>query len=1181
MKTWRVGQTSRRALQIGPTEIAEDGSLRIADLAAVRRLAARLNETSDAPTASAGEIVALGLLHEVAHVLIDRYEAEIRPGAVAAALAGVETAVGKRTVDRVLRRLATEFGPEPDRAEALESLFLLALAGENPAADPIRPLADPEPVAAVSGYPEVLSALDLELGSLDGEAAKGFGPAGESLVEMLRAPARHAPSSLAAQLRYIRERWRALLPADLIDRLVGGEDLLAEESRGLHLRFGGGGAGGGDRKGQAPSFAGADVESERFSEDRDWMPRLVLLAKSTYVWLDQLSRRHGREIRTLDAIPDEELAAIASRGITGLWLIGLWQRSKASEKIKRWRGNADAVASAYSLDDYRIADDLGGEDALADLRSRAWGHGIRLASDMVPNHMGIDSRWVIHHPERFISVDEPPFPAYRFEGRNLADDDRIEIRIEDHYWDDSDAAVVFERRDKTTGERRYIYHGNDGTSFPWNDTAQLDFLKAEVREVVIQTILDVARRFPVIRFDAAMVLAKRHVQRLWYPEPGHGGAIPSRSAHALTKKAFDALMPNEFWRDVVDRVAAEAPDTLLLAEAFWMMEGYFVRTLGMHRVYNSAFMHMLRDENNAGYRKVIRDTVEFDPAILGRYVNFLTNPDEETAIEQFGTGDKYFGAATLLATMPGLPMIGHGQLEGFTEKYGMEFQRARLDEQPNAGLTEYFDAQIVPLLRDRHRFASSADFRLYDVVADGGELLEDVFAYSNGRGADRSLIVYHNKFGSTAGWIRDSIPFAVKAADGSKRIERDTLAAALGLTGPGDGWLRFRDSRSGRESLRSVGEVRQRGLHVQVDAYGCLVLLEIAEVADSADAPWSRLAAQIGGETVASLDEALATLSARDRTADAAASRADRGWVPAATAVPARDRSLRLRDGRRVAYAEWGDADGSPVLLFHGMPGSRLLCPDERATRAAGVRLIAIDRPGYGGSDPRPGRTIADGADDVAELIQKLHLPPVPVVGWSSGGPYALACAARIPKLVSSIGVVAGDGPPDDVPGFWDEASPELRELVDAVRSDPATARPRVAERLAWYAVNPAGIVDEAPNDPDDPDTAVRTLPAVAAALKAMFVEGARQGADGFVDDWIATVLPWGFALADIERDVRLWWGDGDRLTTRAHTDHLATALPHGRLTIYPGEGHSIAITHWADILDALLERASGTPAGG
>ncbi|MEA2605541.1 MAG: hypothetical protein QOI00_298, partial [Chloroflexota bacterium] len=375
---------------------------------------------------------------------------------------------------------------------------------------------------------------------------------------------------------------------------------------------------------------------------------------------------------------------------------------------------------------------------------------------------------------------------------------------------------------------------------------------------VIQTILDVARRFPVIRFDAAMVLAKKHVERLWYPEPGAAGSIPSRAEHAIPKARFDELMPEEFWREVVDRVAAEAPDTLLLAEAFWLLEGYFVRTLGMHRVYNSAFMHMIRDEDNAGYRKVIRDTVEFDPAILGRYVNFLTNPDEETAIEQFGTGEKYFGAATMLATLPGLPMIGHGQIEGFAEKYGMEFRRARLDEVPNAGLIAYFEAQIVPLLRERRRFAGSADFRLYDVVADGGALVEDVFAYSNGRADERSLIVYHNKFGDAAGWIRDSVPFAVKDGDGTKATRRDQLADALELRGPADGWLRFRDRRSGLESLRSVGEIRDRGLFVDLGAYECMVLDELREVVSTADEPWAGLAGELGGRGVPSLDEALA-----------------------------------------------------------------------------------------------------------------------------------------------------------------------------------------------------------------------------------------------------------------------------------------------------------------------------------
>ena len=382
------------------------------------------------------------------------------------------------------------------------------------------------------------------------------------------------------------------------------------------------------------------------------MPRLVLLAKSTYVWLDQLSRRYARDIRTLDAIPDAELDRLAGWGITGLWLIGLWERSEASERIKRLRGDPDAVASAYSLDDYAIAADLGGPGALADLRDRAAARGIRLASDMVPNHMGIDSRWVLNHPDRFLSLPDSPFPAYTFNGPDLSSDERVGIFLEDHYYDATDAAVVFKRFDRWSGEARYVYHGNDGTSFPWNDTAQLDYSKAAVREAVIQTILDVARQFPVIRFDAAMVLAKKHVQRLWFPEPGQGGAIPSRAGHGLTRAEFDRAMPREFWREVVDRVAAEVPGTLLLAEAFWLLEGYFVRTLGMHRVYNSAFMNMLRDERNADYRLVIRNTLEFDPAILGRFVNFMSNPDERTAVDQFGTGDKYFGVAALMAHPP-------------------------------------------------------------------------------------------------------------------------------------------------------------------------------------------------------------------------------------------------------------------------------------------------------------------------------------------------------------------------------------------------------------------------------------------------------------------------------------------------------------------------------------------------
>ncbi len=601
-------------------------------------------------------------------------------------------------------------------------------------------------------------------------------------------------------------------------------------------------------------------EYEAFSSDYAWMPNVVLVAKSTYVWLEQLSKKYGRHIHHLNHIPGEELRLLADRGITGLWLIGLWERSIASRTIKRLRGQSDAVASAYSLREYNIAEDLGGRSAYEDLRDRAAAVGIRLASDMVPNHMGIDSEWVIEHPDWFISRWNSPFPSYSFSGPDLSPDSRVEIKIEDHYYDQSDAAVAFRLRNYRDGTTRYIYHGNDGTSFAWNDTAQLDYSKHEVREQVIQTILHVARQFPIIRFDAAMVLAKRHVQRLWFPLQGTGGSIPSRAESALSQQAFDALMPHEFWREVVDRVAAEVPGTLLLAEAFWLLEAYFVRTLGMHRVYNSAFMNMLRDEENAKYRSYLKKTIEFDTDVLKRYVNFMSNPDERTAIDQFGTGDKYFGVCTLLATLPGLPMFGHGQIEGFTERYGMEFKRARMDEYPNEGLVARHQHEIAPLLKDRRLFADSTNFVLYDFWTEHGTVDENVFAYSNRCDGQRALIVYNNNYGTTHGTIHVSAAFMNKA---DNQLIQKSLADGLAISSEDSVIYAYRDTVRGLEYLRRATDMCHHGLSMELRGYQYVVLLHWRELRSSADQPWATLCDALHGEGVYNVEEALAKLRMR------------------------------------------------------------------------------------------------------------------------------------------------------------------------------------------------------------------------------------------------------------------------------------------------------------------------------
>jgi hypothetical protein len=445
---------------------------------------------------------------------------------------------------------------------------------------------------------------------------------------------------------------------------------------------------------------------------------------------------------------------------------------------------------------------------------------------------------VRERPELFIQSDQCPFPGYSFNGGDLSGDAKVGLWLEDHYYDRTDAAVVFKRLDRGSGRVSYIYHGNDGTGLPWSDTAQIDFLRSDAREAVKERILHVARNFPIIRFDAAMIMAKKHFRRLWYPEPGQGGDIASRSGRAVSREDFDRAMPEEFWREVVDMCAREAPDTLLLAEAFWMMEGYFVRTLGMHRVYNSAFMNMLKHEENAKYRETIRNTQEFDKDILKRFVNFMNNPDEETAVAQFGKGDKYFGACTMMATMPGLPMFGHGQLEGFEEKYGMEYRRAYRDEAPDRALMERHEREIFPLLKRRRLFSGVERFLLYDLVGPDGSVNENVFAYSNGDGVERALVIYNNAYARAEGRIRESAPYAEKLAGGGKRPARSSLAAALGLRDAGrasSGRERFcvmREQRSELWFIRRSRELAEGGLAVFLDGYQSQIFLDFFELED-------------------------------------------------------------------------------------------------------------------------------------------------------------------------------------------------------------------------------------------------------------------------------------------------------------------------------------------------------------
>lgn len=861
---------------------------------AVRELAYSINVTrgvlgNSGKEVRAGFLNAVALLDEIGHFLVRMYDEQENPGVMTRAYRHLETVLGQEPLERTLLQFIKEFPPKavykelqteqayfqsitsgrPHKEIALEELMMLHLSNLNPANRSIKELFDDTTLIARSRYIPLLTELERFFA---GE--RPFGPDAQPLLEALKKPILEHPDNIEAQLGYFKERWNIVLSPKFIERIASSAEFAKEEEKFIWHSFHRPG-GKADVETFVPEYRKTNdltpeerrvlalkgsvrpedyvyAEPEQFTPDTDWMPNVVLIAKNTYVWLDQLSKQYGREIKRLDQIPDEELDRLAAWHFTSLWLIGVWERSAASKRIKQITGNLDAVSSAYSLYDYEIAGDIGGEAAFQDLNRRCWQRGIRLAGDMVPNHMGLYSKWVIEHPEFFIQSEHSPYPNYRFTGEDLSHDPTVELRIEDGYWSRSDAAVVFQRIDRRSGQVRYFYHGNDGTSMPWNDTAQLNLLRADVREAVIQSIFHVARKFSVIRFDAAMTLAKKHFQRLWYPMPGTSG-VPSRQDHSLSRTEFDAMFPNEFWREVVDRFNAEMPQTLLLAEAFWLMEGYFVRTLGMHRVYNSAFMHMLMKQENQKFRAMIKNTLEFNPEILKRYVNFMSNPDEQTAVEQFGKDDKYFGVATLMITLPGLPMFAHGQVEGYKEKYGMEYQRAYYNETPDEWLVRRHEHELFPLTKKRYLFSQVHNFEFYDFLDDHGSVNEDVIAYSNTAGEERAVIFFHNTFADCSGHIHHSLQ---KAVNEQGNVRSVTLGHSLRFRSDDRLFYRFRNRTTDREYLVSGRQLNEQGFRIQLRAFEYAVFMDFTELYDE-NGEIRAIAERLNGQGTTTLDTEL------------------------------------------------------------------------------------------------------------------------------------------------------------------------------------------------------------------------------------------------------------------------------------------------------------------------------------
>src|SRR4051794_16189148 len=290
--------------------------------------------------------------------------------------------------------------------------------------------------------------------------------------------------------------------------------------------------------------------------------------------------------------------------------------------------------------------------------------------------------------------------------------------------------------------------------------------------------------------------------------------------------------------------------------------------------------------------------------------------------------------------------------------------------------------------------------------------------------------------------------------------------------------------------------------------------------------------------------------------------------------------TVRLADGRRSAFTEHGRADGFPVMYLHGAIGSPLRRNDELdlATDELRLRLIFVQRPGFGHSDQQPGRTLLDFAADLEELADALALERFGVVGVSAGGPYAVACAHRLPHRITAAAAVSSLSPvcaPAQVPGLPARIRLALRVIAAAPR---LTTRVGDAA-LAFVGKHPSLLLRAMSVGAPPADRSHLADGATGHGVIEAFLAATGGGIAGLVEDHLVTSRPWGFDLGEVTGEVHVWHGMHDAFVPVEHALQLVAALPNCRAWLNPGEGHFFFRRKVRAILGALSDASAIMPA--
>lgn len=277
-----------------------------------------------------------------------------------------------------------------------------------------------------------------------------------------------------------------------------------------------------------------------------------------------------------------------------------------------------------------------------------------------------------------------------------------------------------------------------------------------------------------------------------------------------------------------------------------------------------------------------------------------------------------------------------------------------------------------------------------------------------------------------------------------------------------------------------------------------------------------------------------------------------------------------------LGILQCGDPLGKPLFYFHGFPGSRLeIQPADRAARISGIRLIGVDRPGYGRSGARPGRRLLDWPADIVRLADQLGLQRFSVLGVSGGGPYAAACAFKIPGRLAAVGICGGLAPMD-APADLADMGWFNRGGLTVAGCCPPLVRP-ILILIRWILRRrPEGALAFVARRAGDPDTGILRRPDLFSVMRASFRESMRPGIQGAVDDLRIYSRPWGFRIKDIRAgEVYLWHGEKDRLVPPQMGRKMAASMVDCRARFYPHEGHFSLVFHR---MDEILSQLAGAP---